>query len=217
MVCFFCGEARTITALKHRNAAGDAVGALACCKDCTPPDGFQLEGTWPGIPTRASLELKVDKLEGLLDEVAESGVELDDERLKYVAVQIDLETWNKIRRALKTWNKIRRDRETWNKIRRALEGKPAPARPGNVEQDPPRPGGETMNAYKLTDQQMRTYGDCQWTLGEWKETSGEGNLCGPGWLHFYTHPLLAALLNPIHANIQNPRLFRVEAEGATLD
>ena len=64
---------------------------------------------------------------------------------------------------------------------------------------------------------MQTYGGCQWVLEEWKETSGEGDLCGPGWLHFYTHPLLAVLLNPLHANISHPRLFCVAAEGRTLD
>ena len=74
-----------------------------------------------------------------------------------------------------------------------------------------------MKAYKLTDQDMQTRGGCQWVLGEWKETSGEGDLCGPGWLHFYTHPLLAILLNPMHANISHPRLFRVAVKGRTLD
>ena len=74
-----------------------------------------------------------------------------------------------------------------------------------------------MKAYKLTDQNMQTYGGCQWVLGEWKETSGEGDLGGPGWFHFYTHPLLAVLLNPLHANINYPRLFRAAAEGRTLD
>ena len=36
--------------------------------------------------------------------------------------------------------------------------------------------------YKLTDQDMRTYAKCQWALGETKTTSGDGDLCGPGWL-----------------------------------
>ena len=64
---------------------------------------------------------------------------------------------------------------------------------------------------------MQTRGGCQWVLGEWKETSGEGDLCDPGWLHFYKHPLLAVLLNPLHANISHPRLFCVAAEGRTLN
>ena len=65
--------------------------------------------------------------------------------------------------------------------------------------------------YKLTDQNMQTHGGCQWVLGEKKTTSGEGELCGPGWLHCYADPLLAVLLNPIHAYYENPRLFRARA------
>lgn len=71
--------------------------------------------------------------------------------------------------------------------------------------------------YKLTDQAMRTHGGYQWTLGEWRETSGEGDLCGKGWLHWYHDPLLAVLLNPIHADFANPRLFEAEADGETRD
>jgi len=67
--------------------------------------------------------------------------------------------------------------------------------------------------YKLLTQGMTSHGGCQWALDEWKETSGEGELCGPGWLHYYEHPLLAVLHNPIHADIQSPRLFEVEVEG----
>ena len=66
----------------------------------------------------------------------------------------------------------------------------------------------TKILYKFTDQNMQTHGGCQWVLGEKKTTSGEGELCGPGWLHCYADPLLAVLLNPIHADYENPRLFR---------
>lgn len=66
----------------------------------------------------------------------------------------------------------------------------------------------TKILYKLTDQNMQTHRGCQWVLGEKKTTSGEGELCGPGWLHCYADPLLAVLLNPIHADYKNPRLFR---------
>jgi len=69
-----------------------------------------------------------------------------------------------------------------------------------------------MKLYKLTDQKMRTYNDFQWELGRWYETSGEGDLCGPGWLHFHTNPLLAVLFNSIHADFKNPRLFEAEGE-----
>ena len=37
------------------------------------------------------------------------------------------------------------------------------------------------------------------------------SLCGPGWLHAYESPLVAAFMNPIHADFRKPRLF--EAEG----
>ena len=70
--------------------------------------------------------------------------------------------------------------------------------------------------YKLTTQNLTTHNDCQWTINEWKETSGNGKLCTDGWLHCYTDPLLAILLNPIHADIHNPKLFEVEVEGETL-
>ena len=70
-----------------------------------------------------------------------------------------------------------------------------------------------MIAYKLTDQGMNTYGYTHWTLGEWKETNGEGDLCSPGWLHYYSHPLLAVFLNPTHAHFANPRLFEIEVAG----
>ena len=64
--------------------------------------------------------------------------------------------------------------------------------------------------YKLTSQSLTTYHDFPWTLGVPATATGEGDLCGPGWLHAYTDPLLAVLLNPIHARIKDPRLFRAE-------
>ena len=70
-----------------------------------------------------------------------------------------------------------------------------------------------MKAYKLTDRNMKTHNNTQWVLNEAKETSGKGYLCSPGWFHFYSHPLLAVLLNSLHANFNNPRLFEINAEG----
>jgi len=64
---------------------------------------------------------------------------------------------------------------------------------------------------------MRTHNEFQWEVGKWVETSGEGELCGPGWIHCYHHPLLAVLLNPIHANFKHPRLFEAEVSGKSLD
>jgi hypothetical protein len=60
---------------------------------------------------------------------------------------------------------------------------------------------------------MQTYNNTQWELQQWKETDGEGDLCSPGWLHYYSDPLLAAFLNPIHAGFAAPRLFQVEVAG----
>ena len=71
--------------------------------------------------------------------------------------------------------------------------------------------------YKLTNQNLKTYNSCQWTLGEWKETNGIGSLCTKGWLHCYSNPLLAILLNPVHAMIKNPKLFECEVEGKCLE
>jgi len=68
--------------------------------------------------------------------------------------------------------------------------------------------------YKFTDENMRTHNGCQWTLGEWEEVSGKGELCNNGWLHCYCDPLLAILLNPIHGDYKNPRLWEVEVGGA---
>jgi len=74
-----------------------------------------------------------------------------------------------------------------------------------------------MIKYKLTDQNLQTYNDFQWKIGETKTTSGTGELCSSGWLHYYDSPLLAILLNPIHANIKNPRLFECEIGEITKD
>ena len=80
-----------------------------------------------------------------------------------------------------------------------------------------------MIKYKLTTQDGTTHNSYQWSLpkgekpGDWHRTSGEGDLCGYGWLHFYHHPLLAVLLNPIHADIQDPILWEVEVGGEQKD
>jgi hypothetical protein len=68
--------------------------------------------------------------------------------------------------------------------------------------------------YKLTDQKMQTRNSFQWELNKPAPAlSGKGGLCSAGWYHFYTSPLLAVLLNPIHANISEPRLFEAEVGG----
>ena len=64
---------------------------------------------------------------------------------------------------------------------------------------------------------MQTYNGFQWTLGVWETASGNSDhaLCSDSWLHCYDHPLIAVLHNPIHADIDNPRLFEVETAGDT--
>jgi hypothetical protein len=70
--------------------------------------------------------------------------------------------------------------------------------------------------YKLTDANSQTYDKTQWGEGVTHRTNGTDELCGPGWLHAYTHPLLAVFLNPIHANFVDPILWEAEADGKTL-
>jgi hypothetical protein len=74
-----------------------------------------------------------------------------------------------------------------------------------------------MIVYKLTDKNMQTYCGCQWELGVPKHANGKGRLCGPGWLHCCSDPILAILMNPIHADFINPRLFKAEAGDEFLD
>jgi len=76
-----------------------------------------------------------------------------------------------------------------------------------------------MIKYKLTDQNMQTYGGFQWEIGKWYEATGriEQGLCTDGWLHCYDSPLLAVLHNPIHGRIRAPRLFEAETRRAAKD
>ena len=71
--------------------------------------------------------------------------------------------------------------------------------------------------YKLTDENGMTQGGTQWGPGVTHSGTGEGGLCGPGYIHAYEHPLLAALLNPVHAGFQNPRLWEAAGEIALRD
>jgi len=64
---------------------------------------------------------------------------------------------------------------------------------------------------------MTTHNGYQWELGK-KEviTTEGGELCSSDFFHYYSDSLLAVFLNTIHANIENPRLFRVEVGGEIL-
>jgi hypothetical protein len=68
-----------------------------------------------------------------------------------------------------------------------------------------------MKLYKLTDEKNQTHNRTQWGINVTHETSGKGELCGSGWIHAYTSPLLAAFLNVIHADFKKPILW--EARG----
>lgn len=60
---------------------------------------------------------------------------------------------------------------------------------------------------------MQAYKKFQWQPGVWVKAPGTGELCSDGWLHYYSHPLLAVLFNPIHADINNPKLWTIETSG----
>jgi hypothetical protein len=71
--------------------------------------------------------------------------------------------------------------------------------------------------YKLTDSRGKTWDDTLWGPGVSHSGTGEGELCGSGWIHAYEHPLIAVLLNPIHADFKNPRLWEAEGEVVLRD
>lgn len=73
-----------------------------------------------------------------------------------------------------------------------------------------------MIVYKLTDKNGRTRGSTQWDLGISHEPKGNPNqdLCSDGWIHWYTDPLVAVLMGPIHGPFRmGARLWVAKAEG----
>jgi len=69
---------------------------------------------------------------------------------------------------------------------------------------------------KLTNQKMRTHGGFRWEIGKWYRIPNKDRgvkLCSESWFHCYSHPLLAMMLNPIHAGIKEPQLFQVQVKG----
>ena len=71
-----------------------------------------------------------------------------------------------------------------------------------------------MKAYKLTDENNRSRNATKWGENVSVTATGGGKkLCSNGWIHFYTNPLIAVLLNPIHANFESPRLWECETSG----
>ncbi len=71
--------------------------------------------------------------------------------------------------------------------------------------------------YKLTNEHGKTQNDTQWGPGVSHSGTGEGGLCGPGWIHAYEHPLIAVLMNPMQADFKNPRLWEAEGEVGLRD
>lgn len=65
-----------------------------------------------------------------------------------------------------------------------------------------------MRLYKLTTQDNMTQNNTLWGPGvtHAAKESG-GGLCSGSWIHAYSHPLVAIIMNPNHANIKNPKLW----------
>ena len=77
-----------------------------------------------------------------------------------------------------------------------------------------------MRVYKLTDKDCATgkeYNPMTWGPDVTHEVEGKGELCSSGWIHAYSHPLIAIFMNPIHGDFKEPRLWECEAEGNTQD
>src|ERR1035441_3089235 len=74
-----------------------------------------------------------------------------------------------------------------------------------------------MISYKLTDKNGRTKSNTQWGEGGTHTAIGTSKvLCSDGWIHWYTSPHIAVLLNPIHANFKAPLIWEGEANGEIL-
>ena len=67
--------------------------------------------------------------------------------------------------------------------------------------------------YKLTNENGCTFGCTRWGPGIKNVATGDQrqDLYSDGWIHAYESPLLAVLMNPLHAAFQNPKLW--EARG----
>lgn len=71
--------------------------------------------------------------------------------------------------------------------------------------------------YKLTTQDDKTrkgcFNECTWGPGVTHNGTGKGDLCGPGYIHAYLSPILAVMLNPIHAAIPDPKLWECSVDA----
>ena len=67
--------------------------------------------------------------------------------------------------------------------------------------------------YKLLSQDLTSFNNTKWELNETITISVPGNqMCTNQVLHCYNHPLLAVILNSIHADIFKPRLFEISVD-----
>jgi len=72
--------------------------------------------------------------------------------------------------------------------------------------------------YKLTDKFGQTRSNTQWGNNISHTAWGDDKeLCSNGWIHYYTHPLIAVLMNPIHADFKSPKLWEAEASGEIIN
>ena len=71
--------------------------------------------------------------------------------------------------------------------------------------------------YKLTKTDQTTRNNTKFKIGVPVHAIGTGTkLCSNGWIHFYVNPVLAVLMNPIHANFDPFLLFECETSDKEL-
>lgn len=71
--------------------------------------------------------------------------------------------------------------------------------------------------YKLTTQNLTTHNGLQWEVGIKKTVAKPAaELGSAGVFHFYDSPEIAVLMNPIHANIIDPKLWQVEIDAVVV-
>jgi hypothetical protein len=73
-----------------------------------------------------------------------------------------------------------------------------------------------MKVYKLTTQSSTSQNKTLWGVGVTHSVTGDLRQCKNG-IHAYSDPLLAQLLNPIHADISDPILWECEASDEMLN
>lgn len=74
-----------------------------------------------------------------------------------------------------------------------------------------------MLVYKLTNQDNTTKNNTLWGENVSHEATGYGRMCGPGWLHAYSDPRIAVLMNMAHGRFMNPKLWEAKGEGEFCD